>query len=185
MTTGCLRIGAVCIAVVGLWSGVLEPQRSILPSPVAIQARVLQPSGTDPSPSLANIKSRGTITFLMHHGAASHFLYRGAQMGFEYEMAQAFAKELGVELEVLTPPPGVGVATWLRAGKGDIAAGLATTDDLNVEPLQVSVPYLETTAQVLTQSEEQTLGDINSLAGKTVSIQPSLLDAYHLLTPSD
>ena len=184
MTAGCLRIGAVCIAVVGLWSGVLRPHQSGPPLPVALQTQAVQPNSMTLPPSLANIKSRGTITFLMYHSAASHFLYRGAQMGFEYELAQAFAKELGVELEVLTPPAGVELTTWLREGRGDIAAGLAMPDDLNVESLQVSEPYLETTAQVLTQKEEQTLRDVNGLAGKTVSIQPSLLDANQLLTPA-
>lgn len=184
MTTGCLRIGAVCVAVAGLWSGVLRPHQFDPPSPVALQARVLQSNPMDLTPSVLHIKSRGTITFLMHHSAASHFLYRGAQMGFEYELAKAFATELGVELEVLTPPPGVELATWLREGRGDIAAGLATTDDLNLEPLQVSAPYLETTAQVLTQKEEQTLRNIDGLAGKIVSIQPSLFDANQLLAPS-
>jgi membrane-bound lytic murein transglycosylase F len=120
----------------------------------------------------------------MHHGAASYFLYRGEQMGFEYELVQAFAKELGVELEVLTPPSGIELTEWLKAGKGDVIAGLGTMNEDDAAPLRASIPYLETTAQIVIKSAGSDTRDGFTLAGKTIAIQPDAFYAQQLLAPA-
>jgi len=43
---------------------------------------------------LTEIKKRGTLRVLLKNNASSYFLRRGQLMGFEYEMAKAFAKHL-------------------------------------------------------------------------------------------
>ena len=65
---------------------------------------------------------------LMRHDAASYFLYRGQEHGFEYELAREFARQLGVTLQVRTPPPGMALTQWLVEGRGDIAAGVVVPD---------------------------------------------------------
>jgi membrane-bound lytic murein transglycosylase F len=118
----------------------------------------------------------------MHHGAASYFLYRGEQMGFEYELALGFAQELGVELDVLTPPPGVELTSWLKAGKGDVLAGLFTNSEENGKTLSVSLSYLETRAQILAGRTAPGIGAVTELAGKTIAVQPDALYAHQLLS---
>jgi membrane-bound lytic murein transglycosylase MltF len=113
------------------------------------------------------------------------FSYGGEQIGFEYELAQAFVKELGVDLEVLTPPPGVELTTWFRSGKGDVIAGLAIPDDYRSETLKVSLPYLDTTAQVLTSSENLGQRDSVEIAGKSLAVQPDAPYARQLLMVTD
>jgi membrane-bound lytic murein transglycosylase F len=189
MTTVHLRFGVVCLVVASVWSGVVQPRPPVTSLLVEAPQVVLDQPTTGPEPSVADmelsvadVQRRGTITFLMHHSAASYFLYRGAQMGFEYELAREFAKELGVELEVRTPPAGVALTTWLREGKGDIIAGLATADDSDLEPLLVSVPYLETTAAILTPKEEQEASaDVLALSGKRLIVQPDSPYASRIL----
>ena len=189
MTTVHLRFGVVCLVVASVWSGMMQPRPPVTSLLVeAPQGELYQPT-TGPEPSIADtelsvadVQRRGTITFLMHHSAASYFLYRGAQMGFEYDLAREFAKELGVELEVRTPPPGVALTTWLREGKGDVIAGLATADESDLEPLLVSVPYLETTAAILTLKEAQrTFTDVLTLSGKHLIVQPDSPYASQIL----
>jgi membrane-bound lytic murein transglycosylase F len=117
----------------------------------------------------------------MHNSAASYFLYRGAQMGFEYELAREFARELGVELEVLTPPPGRTLTAWLQEGKGDVIAGLVTAGEYALQPLQASIPYLDTPAEILTSSDKPS--DLATLADQPIVLPPDSGDLTPLLAP--
>jgi membrane-bound lytic murein transglycosylase F len=131
-------------------------------------------------PRVADLKKRGTITFLMYHSPATYFLQRGAQRGFEYELAQEFADHLGVELEVRTPPPGTNLLSLLNEGKGDIIAGLETAEEESAGAVAFSLPYLETTVTVVTKSDKFSPRTIADLAGRPVMVQPG--SAYvHLL----
>lgn len=126
-----------------LWS---PPSAPVPPSPAAIQALHIQ------RPTVADIRQRGVLTVLMHHDAASYFLYRGKEYGFEYELARGFAQQLGVTLQVRTPPPGVTLTRWLVEGKGDIAAG-AVVINSDSSPIRYSHPYLATDIQVVTHAD--------------------------------
>ncbi len=114
-----LVLMSVCGGVV-LWS---PPSAPILSTPAAVQALHV------PRPTVADIQKRGVLTVLMHHDAASYFLYRGQEHGFEYELAREFARQLGVTLQVRIPPPGIALTQWLIEGRGDIAAGVVVPDD--------------------------------------------------------
>lgn len=57
---------------------------------------------------------------------------RGGLDGFEYRLANAFAAELEVALEVVIPPPKVDPLSWLEQGFGDLLAlhePIATEDE--------------------------------------------------------
>ena len=75
------------------------------------------------------IKERRRLRVLLRNNAASYFLYRGELLGFEYEMTRAFAKALGVRLQVVVPPTHEDMFAWLLAGRADMAVGF-------LEPLQ-------------------------------------------------
>ncbi len=121
MSNGSLRLSILVFVVIsGLHATVLW---SPPPGPPAVPGAV-PPVLHIPRPTIADIQHRGVLTVLMHHDAASYFLYRGKEQGFEYELARGFAQQLGVTLQVRTPPPGVPLTQWLIEGKGDIAAGV-------------------------------------------------------------
>lgn len=181
MTTRCLHTGMICLVAASVWSGVVRSRSAVSSVSVVPRQEAPRLDAADPQLTVADLQRRGTITFLMPHSAASYFLYRGEQMGFEYELAQGFARELGVELDVVSPPPGVELTTWLSEGKGDVIAGLATADECDPGPLSISVPYLDTTAQIITSSERPVLRDVAELAGKTIAVQPDSAYAAQLL----
>jgi membrane-bound lytic murein transglycosylase F len=106
-------------------------------------------------------------------------------MGFEYELASEFAKEIGVELEVITPPPGTELTEWLAEGKGDIAAGITITNESDLKPLYASISYLDTTATLITRREEKKVWNTEALLGKSIAIQPDAAYAASLFTPSE
>ena len=109
-----------------------------------------------PRPTVADIQKRGVLTVLMHHDAASYFLYRGAEHGFEYELARQFAQQLGVALHVRTPPPGVALTQWLIDGKGDIAAGVVISPDAPSH-VRFSHAYMATDVQVVVHTDHPLL----------------------------
>ena len=60
-----------------------------------------------PQLTIADLQRRGAVTFLMQHSPASYFLQGGEQKGFEYELAEAFGRELGIRVDIVTSPPGI------------------------------------------------------------------------------
>jgi membrane-bound lytic murein transglycosylase F len=137
------------------------------------------------APTLQEIKRRGFIRFLIPHGATSYFLYRGEQMGFEYELASDFAQALGVELEVIAPPPEADLTEVLSEGKVDIAAGLVIADESNLGALLPSISYLDVTSQLLTSRRSSLLHETATLSGRAIAVRPDALYAHQLLTPAD
>ena len=53
-----------------------------------------------PETALGRILRTGKITVLTRNNANSYYLYRGQPMGFEYDLAKAFADHIGVRLEL-------------------------------------------------------------------------------------
>ena len=53
---------------------------------------------------LDEIKKRKVLRMLTRNTSTTFFIYKGEQLGFEYELAQEFAKSIGVRLEVVIPP---------------------------------------------------------------------------------
>jgi membrane-bound lytic murein transglycosylase F len=130
-----------------------------------------------PQLTLADLRRRGSVTFVMQHGPASYFLQGGEQKGFEYELAEAFGKELGIRADIVTLPPGADAIAWLHEGKGDILAGVVTTEGTGPGSVTVSRPYFETPARVITRRDESTPP---TLAGQSVALQVSSADAHQL-----
>ncbi len=88
------------------------------------------------------IKQRKVLRVLLRNNASSYFLYKGELMGFEYEMARAFAKEHGLRLEVVVPPSHRELLTWLVEGRADLGIGfLNPTASRKALGITFSMPY--------------------------------------------
>ena len=74
------------------------------------------------------IEQRRVLRVLLRNNAASYFIYRGELMGFEYDLARAFADYHGLRLEVIVPPSHRELTTWLLDGRADIAMGFLEPD---------------------------------------------------------
>lgn len=57
--------------------------------------------GSNKSFDFSDIKKRGKLIALTDYNSTSYFIYRGTQMGYQYELLKLLAKQLGVELEIL------------------------------------------------------------------------------------
>jgi membrane-bound lytic murein transglycosylase F len=128
---------------------------------------------------LPAILKRGKLRVLAENSATSFFIYRGKQMGFEYEILREFSDFLGVELEIIRVSETDDVDRMLNEGKGDIIAcnyGITRTRRRNVA---FSLPYFKT-REVLVQRKADGSADPRSafvqeplqLACKTIDVRP-------------
>jgi membrane-bound lytic murein transglycosylase F len=74
------------------------------------------------SRDLTQIRERGYLVVLAPYNSTTYFIYQGQPMGYEYELLQAFAKDLGVELRMVVVTDPQSFFPLLNSGEGDIAA---------------------------------------------------------------
>ena len=79
---------------------------------------IVQPINRD----LAQIRERGSLVVLAPYNSTSYFIYQGQPLGYEYELLQAFAKDLGVPLQMVVVTDPKSLFPLLNSGEGDIAA---------------------------------------------------------------
>ena len=83
---------------------------SIINSPVPIILLLLlcciagcrggHPAEKEEADDLQQIKDSGELVVLTLYSSTSYFIYRGQDMGFQYELSEQFAKSLGVKLRI-------------------------------------------------------------------------------------
>lgn len=99
---------------------------------------------------LDSIKKRGKLILLTENSASTYYLYKNQKKGFDYEMVKAFAKHIGVALEVKTLDDVDEMFRMLNNGEGDIIAS-----NLTVTPKRSAVVHftesLYRTRQILAQ----------------------------------
>ena len=80
--------------------------------------------------SLARIEEAGTLQVVSRNSPTTYFMDKGSPTGFEFALAQLFAAELGVELEVSLAFGLDDIFVALDRGEADMAAaGLALTGE--------------------------------------------------------
>ena len=95
----------------------------------------------------------------------------GEIVGFDVDLVDLVAEELGVQQEVIdTPFETIQSGEDLNAGKCDLAAAGMTITDVRKENLDFSDPYFEATQALLT-TKGSGLASFDDLAGKSLGVQ--------------
>ena len=123
---------------------------------------------------LQQIKDSGELVVLTLYSSTSYFIYRGQDMGFQYELSEQFAQSLGVKLKIKVAENVHDLIEKLLAGEGDlIAYNLPITkewkDSLNYCGEEVI------THQVIVQRSGgriKLLKDVTELIGKDIYVKP-------------
>lgn len=125
---------------------------------------------------LPQIVEKGELVVLTLYGSTSYFNYRGQEMGFQYELAQQFAKSLGIGLRVEVAKDIPELVEKLANGEGDlIAYALPITKELRDSIAFCGKEII--TQQVLVQRlQGKALKDVTELVGKEVYVTPG---KYH------
>ena len=122
-----------------------------------------------PRSRLEKIWDTGKIVMITDTTAHNYYQYRQRPAGFEYELAQAFADYLGVDLQVVTPG-GDKMLGALSDGKGDfIAAGLPQLPYWRAF-VDFSDAYLGTSKHVIIHMDNHTIRTMDELSGSKVNV---------------
>lgn len=103
---------------------------------------------------LGQITDDGKLVVLMGNSSSSYFIYRGRPMGFEFELLELYAKDMGLELEVIVIDDLNDVFEQLNEGKGDIVAASLTVTKERTNQVSFT-DHLITTRQVLVQRKPE------------------------------
>ena len=123
---------------------------------------------------LSDLKKRGVIRILLRNNASSYFLWKGNLMGFEYEMAKAYARHLGVRLAVYVPKDGEDPLKWLLDGKVDLVAGFLQEQPYwSKKGVAASIPYHQAFAHIVVRDDNTDLNAVSDLDGRTVFLHRS------------
>ena len=109
------------------------------------------------------------------YSSTSYFIYRGQEMGFQYELCQQFARSLGVRLTVKVAQSTTQLIAMLRRGEGDlIAYNLPITKEWkdSVEYCGEEVITHQVIVQRKGSGHKKPLGDVTQLIGKEIYAKP-------------
>ncbi|MCE9108391.1 transglycosylase SLT domain-containing protein [Bacteroides pyogenes] len=123
---------------------------------------------------LPQIKDSGELVVLTLYSSTSYFIYRGQEMGFQYELSEQFAKSLGLNLKIKVANNVQELIEKLIAGEGDmIAYNLPITKEWKDSLLFCGEDVI--THQVIIQQANgkyPLLKDVTDLVGKDVYVKP-------------
>jgi membrane-bound lytic murein transglycosylase F len=120
--------------------------------------------------SLQKIRKAKEITVITRSNAHCYYIYREQPMGFEYDLAKAFADHLGVKLKVKTFP-WADMIKALNEGRGDLIAASKTITSSRKELVDFSDGYLFIQQRVIVHENNHTIEDVADLSGKTVHVR--------------
>ena len=120
---------------------------------------------------------KDTLKVVTLYGPLSYFIYRGEQMGIDYENVRRFADEEGYELDLKVAPNITRLIEMLKNGDAQLAAypvpfiSEYNTDIIHCGPKEVSW-------QVLVQKDDKDkIEDVTQLIGKNVFVENN--SKYH------
>ena len=126
--------------------------------------------------SLERIRQAGRIAVITENAANCYYLYRDRPMGFEYDLARAFADHLGCELEIVTPAWDT-IFSALEDGRGDvIAAGLTITPQRETAA-DFSDAYLSIQQHLILHKDNRNISSLEDLNGRDIHVRKG--SSYH------
>ena len=130
----------------------------------------------------AQIKQDSVLNVLAENSPASYFIYRGKNMGFEYELLSEFAKDQNIRLKVTMVHNLDDLMHYLDSGVGDVIACNLTVTEERSTLIDFTTPHLFT-HQVLIQRkpenyrklsssalEDSLVTELEQLKGKTIHV---------------
>lgn len=130
-----------------------------------------------PPTPLESILDAGEIIFLTRNNAHCYYMYRGGPMGFEYDLARAFADYLGVKLKITIAEEWEKMIPSLKKGSGHVIAASLTVTPKRLAQVAFSNGYMTIQQHVIKNRDNHGLRNIEDLSGKTIHIRKGT--SYH------
>ena len=131
-----------------------------------------QKTTVPPAPTaLDRILEKKEITVITRNNAYCYYLYRDQPMGFEYDLARAFADSLGVRLNIQIADDRDGLLKALLNKKGDFVAASITIPQNRQNLAAFSDPYMTLRQHIVVHRETRDIRRTEDLAGQTVHVR--------------
>lgn len=123
---------------------------------------------------LPQLKDSGRLVVLTLYNSTSYFIYRGQEMGFQYELAQQFTQSLGLKMEVKVAKNVADMERKLINGEGDLIAYNLPITKEGKNRVTYCGNEIITHQVIVQQTGRQTrpLKDVTELIGKEVYVKP-------------
>lgn len=136
--------------------------------------------------ALQHVQQRGTLILAGTSGPTTFQNTADGARGFQYELAQLFAEELGVDLVLEDTPDTGSVLNAIRRNHADIAITGLATDDPRLKRLRVAEPYMAVSEQLIqrlnrpipARFDDLENARIGVLAGSTESVRLKALTRW-------
>jgi membrane-bound lytic murein transglycosylase F len=135
--------------------------------------------------TLKRIQKSGEITVVTRNTAQSYYLYRDQPMGFEYEMAQAFAEYIGVTLRVKVVDKWDDMVAALNDGSAAFIAASSPIIPKWQTQVAFSDGYMEVAQQIITHRKNAGIKNAEDLSGKTIDVRKGSAYQQRLLELKD
>lgn len=122
---------------------------------------------------LDGLKRRKVLRMITRNNAMTYYIYRGTQVGFEYELIKRFAESQGLRLEIVVPPRHKDMIAWLNEGRGDVVAAAMTITAARERRVAFTVPYNHVEEVVVAREDNDEINGPLDLEGKTLYVRKS------------
>ena len=123
---------------------------------------------------LSEMRRYGVLRVITRNNAATFFMWRGEQMGFEFELLREFAKRHDLHVEMIVAPQHASLFEMLERGAGDIAAASLPVDVPPRTPdVVMTRPFNYVYDHLVTRHDDDSILGFENLNGRTVTVRPS------------
>ena len=130
---------------------------------------------------LEAIKARGELKVITRNNATCYYEGPHGPMGFEYDLAKAFAEYLGVKLKLVILDTYQEMISKLLSGDADLIAAGLTASDHYEQHLDFGPGYLEVYRQVVGRRDGPEPKKIEDLAGQLLCVSAGTSHEQFLL----
>jgi len=121
--------------------------------------------------TLQAIKEEGTLVVLTRNAPTTWYLGRdGKPTGPEYDMVEAFASHLGVDVSYNIKPSIRSIIEGIENGEGDLAAAGLTITPKRQERFRFGPPYQDVTQQVVCRRDNVQPESVEELVGLDITV---------------
>jgi len=119
---------------------------------------------------LDSMKTRGIVRVLVQGDPNTYLPRAGSPLDYEKKLAEAFAKEQNLELQLIPVTNFKDLIPTLLAGKGDIIAANLTVTDPRKEIMDFTVPIDHSREQLVVATHKKSITKLEDLKGKTIAV---------------
>lgn len=117
------------------------------------------------------IQSEGVLRAITMSNSTSYFIYRGEEMGCEYELIKQFADEHNLNLEIILATSFENIIELLTQGKGDIVVYDMPVNQKKKLKFIHCGPEMITNQVLVQRNDSTTIKKIKDIVGKTIYVE--------------